>query len=90
MITSKSAISDLPHQAFCQSIFIPQMTCVSYPLIRIHFECRRTEDEIDGGPSHGHQSLDFTDETQTGQVGTALYVAPELMVSGGKASYNQV
>jgi len=37
----------------------------------------------------GH-SIDFTDESRTGQVGTALYVAPELIVTGRKITYNQV
>lgn len=31
---------------------------------------------------------DFTDESKTGQVGTALYVAPEIN-SATKAFYNQ-
>jgi hypothetical protein len=35
-------------------------------------------------------SQDIGDGSLTGQVGTALYVAPELTTSGNKAIYNQV
>ncbi|CAL8138262.1 unnamed protein product [Orchesella dallaii] len=34
-------------------------------------------------------SVDFPEESQTGQVGTALYVAPELITKGIKITYNQ-
>ncbi|CAG7836539.1 unnamed protein product, partial [Allacma fusca] len=36
-----------------------------------------------------HQSMDFGEESMTGHVGTALYVAPELVTTGTKALYNQ-
>lgn len=35
-------------------------------------------------------SHEMGDGSLTGQVGTALYVAPELSTSGNKAIYNQV
>lgn len=35
-------------------------------------------------------SQEMGDGSLTGQVGTALYVAPELTTSGNKAIYNQV
>lgn len=35
-------------------------------------------------------SVDFGEESMTGRVGTALYVAPELCIIGTKSTYNQV
>ncbi|XP_013386608.1 eIF-2-alpha kinase GCN2 isoform X2 [Lingula anatina] len=35
------------------------------------------------------QSSGCVDDSLTGKVGTALYVSPEMMVTGGKANYNQ-
>lgn len=32
----------------------------------------------------------FVDTSQTGNIGTALYVAPELNILGPKAVYNEV
>lgn len=32
----------------------------------------------------------FVDTSQTGNIGTALYVAPELNIFGPKAVYNEV
>jgi len=40
--------------------------------------------------TYGGHSMDFPDESRTGQVGTALYVVPELIATGIKISYNQV
>ena len=37
-----------------------------------------------------HHSIDFAEESMTGMIGTALYVAPELMTTTTKALYNQV
>lgn len=33
---------------------------------------------------------DFDNTSQTGNIGTALYVAPELSILGPKAIYNEV
>ncbi|ODM97011.1 Eukaryotic translation initiation factor 2-alpha kinase 4 [Orchesella cincta] len=40
--------------------------------------------------NEGPHSVDFHEDSQTGQVGTALYVAPELITKGVKITYNQV
>lgn len=38
---------------------------------------------------HNHQDI-FNNKSQTGNIGTALYVAPEINILGPKAIYNEV
>ena len=65
------------------------------PSYRKGYSCivlsRNTSDDVlEGIKPDVHQSMDFGEESMTGHVGTALYVAPELVTTSAKAMYNQV
>ena len=62
------------------------MYCICYRLPASN----TAKDQVVGFAEVMSFSNDVGDFSLTGQVGTALYVAPELTTSGSKAIYNQV